>query len=232
MEKILIIENEDSLCSIISEMLAHENFDVIAAVNGKKGIELAQQEIPNLVICDVMMPELDGYGVLSILRQQPLTALIPFIFLTARCSKSDMRQAMELGADDYLTKPFNRAELLGAVISRLQKQSALMKQCYKQKDLDICNLEKKYQKQNEFDGVKQEAFDNLIEQLRMSVAKINMAVYMMSSIKLETQRSRYWEILEKECYQEMNLLNQYSQLRSFLTPENVYLLRKYNLINK
>jgi two-component system, OmpR family, alkaline phosphatase synthesis response regulator PhoP len=231
-EKILIIENEGSLCSIISEMLAHENFEVIAAVDGKKGIELAQQEIPNLVICDVMMPELDGYGVLSILRQEPLTALIPFIFLTAKCNKSDMRQAMELGADDYLTKPFNRAELLGAVISRLHKQSTLMQQYFKQNDLDIYNWEKKYQNQNEFHGIKQEAFDNLIEQLRMSVAKANMAVYMMSMIGSEAQHSRYWEILKNECYQEMNLLNQYSQLRSFLTPENVYLLHKYNLIHK
>jgi two-component system, OmpR family, alkaline phosphatase synthesis response regulator PhoP len=73
---------------------------------------------------------------------------------------------------------------------------------------------------------------SIIEQLRVSIAKVNMAVYMISTIESETQHSRYWEILEKECYQEINLLNQYCQLRSFLTPENVYLLRKYNLIHK
>jgi CheY-like chemotaxis protein len=90
--------------------------------NGLIGALWAREHLPDLIICDVMMPELDGYGVLAALRQDPATATIPFIFLTAKADKVDLRQGMELGADDYLTKPFTTEELLGAIASRFAKQ--------------------------------------------------------------------------------------------------------------
>lgn len=134
MYKILVIEDETSVRQNLWELLTCEDFDVIAAENGRIGVELAQQEIPDLVICDVMMPELDGHGVLNILRQEPITATIPLIFLTAKSDKTDLRQGMELGADDYITKPFTRAELLAAVSSRLQKQFIIHQQSEKRLD--------------------------------------------------------------------------------------------------
>jgi two-component system, sensor histidine kinase and response regulator len=132
--KILIIEDEDTVRQNLVELLDFENFQVIAAENGLIGVQLAQEEVPDLIICDVMMPELDGHDVLQKLRHQPLTATIPFIFLTAKCEKADMRQGMVLGADDYLTKPFTRVELLSAIVSRLEKQAAIRQQSQKKLD--------------------------------------------------------------------------------------------------
>lgn len=125
MTKILVIEDEELVRANILEMLEAEEFETVGAANGQVGVQLAKQELPDLILCDVMMPELDGYSVLSALRELPETASIPFIFLTAKASKSDLRAGMELGADDYLTKPFSRNELLGAIATRLEKQSRL-----------------------------------------------------------------------------------------------------------
>ncbi|MUG92642.1 EAL domain-containing protein [Scytonema sp. UIC 10036] len=125
MIKILVIEDEESVRENILDLLEAENYDTISAANGKMGLHLAFSEAPDLILCDLMMPEVDGYGVLTALREQILTATIPFIFLTARSARSDFRQGMDLGADDYLTKPFTRAELLNAIVSRLSKQATL-----------------------------------------------------------------------------------------------------------
>jgi EAL domain-containing protein (putative c-di-GMP-specific phosphodiesterase class I)/DNA-binding NarL/FixJ family response regulator len=127
MTKILVIEDEESVRENLLELLEAEDFETIAAANGRIGVELARSLVPDLILCDMMMPELDGFGVLNTLRQDYITATIPFIFLTAKSAKSDFRQGMDLGADDYLTKPFTRAELLSAIISRLEKQSTLTK---------------------------------------------------------------------------------------------------------
>lgn len=134
MKKILIIEDDINVRRNICELLELEDFNVIAAANGCIGVQLALKEIPDLIISDVMMPELDGYGVLKTLREHPATATIPFIFLTAKSDKTDFRQGMELGADDYLTKPFTRVELLTAVTCRLEKQVAINQQSQKKLD--------------------------------------------------------------------------------------------------
>jgi diguanylate cyclase (GGDEF)-like protein len=122
MKKILVIEDEELVRENILELLDAEGLAGIGATNGYKGIDLAKVEKPDLIICDVMMPGLDGYSVLKALRQETTFATTPFIFLTAKAAKADFRQGMELGADDYLTKPFTRAELLGAIATRFKKQ--------------------------------------------------------------------------------------------------------------
>jgi EAL domain-containing protein (putative c-di-GMP-specific phosphodiesterase class I)/ActR/RegA family two-component response regulator len=127
MTKILIIEDETAVRENLLELLEAEDFETVSAANGRSGLELAHSEKPDLILCDMMMPEIDGYGVLSALRQEVTTTAIPFIFLTAKASKLDFRQGMDLGADDYLTKPFTRAELLSAILSRLEKQANLKK---------------------------------------------------------------------------------------------------------
>ena len=111
MKKILLIEDNPDVRENTSEILSLANYKVTVAENGKIGVELAQQDRPDLIICDIMMPELDGYGVLHILSKKPETANIPFIFLTAKTEKGDIRKGMNLGADDYLTKPFDDTEL-------------------------------------------------------------------------------------------------------------------------
>jgi two-component system, sensor histidine kinase and response regulator len=125
MPKILVIEDEDDIRNNICEMLSAEDYSVISAENGQIGVQLAKEEIPDLIVCDIMMPELDGYEVLSQLREYPATQTIPFIYLSAKSAREDMRLGMDLGGDDYLTKPFTRKELLGAVMTRLVKQTAV-----------------------------------------------------------------------------------------------------------
>ena len=128
MKKILVIEDEQIIRENILKLLKAEGFDVTGAENGTQGLNAAVSNLPDVIICDVMMPELDGYGVLMALRSNPVTATLPFVFLTGKAERSEMRQGMELGADDYLTKPFTKAELVGAISSRLKKQEAVAKQ--------------------------------------------------------------------------------------------------------
>ncbi|HEY9876289.1 MAG TPA: response regulator [Candidatus Obscuribacterales bacterium] len=128
MKKILVIEDEKTILRNILELLQEEDFEVISSDNGADGIQMAKEQVPDLILCDVMMPGLDGYEVLKQVRQYPLTATIPFIFLTALSDKAHLRQGMELGADDYLTKPCMPDELLRAIATRLEKQAAIHKQ--------------------------------------------------------------------------------------------------------
>ncbi len=123
-KKILIIEDDEAVRETTAELLELANFEVDTAMNGKFGVEKVRSFRPDLIICDIMMPELDGYGVLYLLSKDIETSNIPFVFLTAKADRSDMRKGMELGADDYLTKPFEESELLNAVEIRLRKAEA------------------------------------------------------------------------------------------------------------
>jgi CRP-like cAMP-binding protein/CheY-like chemotaxis protein len=129
MKKILLIEDNAEVRENTQEILDLAGYSVLTAPNGKVGVDLAQRENPDLIICDIMMPELDGYGVLHILNKKTETAGIPFIFLTAKTEKTDIRKGMNLGADDYLTKPFDDTDLLNAIEARLRK-AAMQQQLY------------------------------------------------------------------------------------------------------
>lgn len=119
--RILIIEDDKAMRENTAEILELAHYDVITAENGKIGSLLAKSKKPNLILSDIMMPGLDGYGVLHVLSKDPTTACIPFIFLTAKAEKSEWRKGMELGADDYIIKPFEDTELLNAVETRMKK---------------------------------------------------------------------------------------------------------------
>jgi len=125
MKKILIIEDNLEVRENLAEILELSNFETVTAENGKIGVHKAISEIPDLILCDVMMPELDGYGVLNILGKKPKTAEIPFIFLTAKAERSDFRKGMNLGADDYITKPFDQSELLDVIDRRIKKSDRI-----------------------------------------------------------------------------------------------------------
>ncbi len=122
-QKILVIEDNIDIRENIVELLSLSGYDTIEAVDGREGAKFALQELPDLILCDIMMPGLDGYGVLHILSKHRETHNIPFIFLTAKAEKSDMRKGMTLGADDYITKPFDETDLLTAIENRLKKSA-------------------------------------------------------------------------------------------------------------
>lgn len=121
MAKILIIEDEPNIRENLVEILELENHQPLAAPDGRAGLDLARREKPELILCDVMMPGLDGYGLLKALREDSATARIPFIFLTARGERGDVRTGMNLGADDYLVKPVRIQEVLDAIEARLER---------------------------------------------------------------------------------------------------------------
>lgn len=125
MKTILLIEDNRDIRENMAEILELANFKVLTAENGKEGVSLATEHKPALIVCDIMMPVLDGYGVIHMLQKNPETQSIPFIFLTAKAERTEMRKGMELGADDYITKPFNGTELLNAIESRLRKTDLL-----------------------------------------------------------------------------------------------------------
>lgn len=128
-KKILVIEDNAVTLNIFLDGLQAEGFDTIGAQNGVTGIEQAQEHSPDLIICDIMMPDMDGYAVLAALRQEPITAIIPFIFLTGSNTPEDVRKGMELGADDYLIKPCTVEQLLRAIATRLEKQTQIRYWC-------------------------------------------------------------------------------------------------------
>jgi CRP/FNR family transcriptional regulator, polysaccharide utilization system transcription regulator len=128
MKKILVIEDNLEMRENIVEILELANYTVFTAENGRKGVEQARLNMPDLILCDIMMPEMDGYGVLYLLSKDPKTTGIPFIFLTAKADQKDIRKGMSLGADDYLTKPFEEMELLEAIETRLRRNQIVRKE--------------------------------------------------------------------------------------------------------
>jgi len=129
LSSILVIDDNKDIRENTAEILDLAGYKTFTAENGKKGVEIALREKPSLIVCDIMMPELDGYGVLHLIRKNPGTEHMPFIFLTAKSERTDFRKGMDMGADDYITKPFEDLELLTAVEMRLKK-SAILSQNY------------------------------------------------------------------------------------------------------
>ncbi|MBV6627246.1 MAG: response regulator [Rivularia sp. (in: Bacteria)] len=128
-KKILVIEDDARTRNMYLDGLENEGFEMISASNGSTGIQQAVSNLPDLVICDILMPDIDGFTVLRKLRQNPLTAIIPFIFLTGRGSQDDFRKGMDSGADDYIAKPATVEQLLKAIAARLEKKQAFLSHC-------------------------------------------------------------------------------------------------------
>ncbi len=216
MHKILVIEDEESVRSNIIKLLQFENFHALGAENGYVGVQIAKEQIPDLIICDIMMPELDGYGVHKALCQDPITATIPFIFLSAKAEKADFRLGMNLGADDYLTKPFTRDELLNAVFTRLEKQAAI--------DINF------QQKLNKLRG---SITDSLPYELLMPLNQIQEVLHTLSNEYDSIERHKILE-MTKEAYTASLRLQRLSQNFLFYAlieitstdPEQVNALRQ------
>lgn len=195
-QTILVIEDEIDVCLNIKEILESGGFNAIVAADGKIGIQMAKEQFPDLIVCDIMMPDMDGYGVLTELHQDPATTTIPFIFLTAKTTRDDVRQGMNLGADDYITKPFRRKELLEAIASRLQKQATLKQ------------LQQKIQELETIDRQKDELIRTVSHDLRAPLANIKLIAETLRLIEPNPQQqNQYLNILENVCDQGNDLIN-------------------------
>ncbi|YAG16271.1 Response regulator [Nostoc sp. DSM 114161] len=239
-KKILVIEDEIQVCSNIEQILTLSDFNIITANDGLEGLRLAKAEKPDLICCDVMMPGLDGYSVLESLRKDVETESIPVIFLTAKVERTDLRQAMELGADDYITKPFLPEELIKAIevrLTRIEKPD-LIRQQYEQERQQNAKLKQeiqansqKLQDSKKLADMHNEVLQKLLQDLGNPLSNINMAIHMLKQTQSNAERERYLTILQQECSREIELLNEIKNLQVLLTPENAKILQKFNLLN-
>ncbi len=227
MGTILVIEDEDAIRSNILEMLEDEGFEALGAENGLMGVLWSQDNIPDLVICDVMMPELDGHGVLMALRSNPATELVPFVFLSAKAAKSDLRQGMNLGADDYMTKPFTKRELLDTVQAQLKKHASLAAhiQGMKGAGFPMDSL-----LQLPLGNTPGEILWSFFRQLRGSVVRIKTALHMLDADQGGDNTLVYLDILQQESMAEPKLLRDYVNSSSFLSQKTKQLLREHRLV--
>jgi CheY-like chemotaxis protein len=199
MVKILVIEDELEIRSNLLELLELEGYSVISADNGTTGLLGAIEHIPDLIICDVMMPELDGHDVLQALRQEPKTVGIPFIFLTALANKEDIRKGMVLGADDYLTKPFTRAEVLTAVQSRLQKQAA------SQFQMSVLQQETQ-QFHTGLNNDQTALITDIRQHLKDAAVKLDIVTKILKTLPPSEQRERSIALVQNVCAIEIKML--------------------------
>ena len=234
--KILIIEDEDTILQNVIDLLQAERFEAIGAEEGQLGIQLALNYQPDLILCDIMMPDIDGYTVLTELQKQPRLAHIPFIFMTAKVEREDLRLGMELGADDYITKPFTPVELLSAIRARMKKQQQYSSQ-YNEERERAKALKQKIGELEQLSQTREELLVRVTEELRDPMSNISLAIQMLNLASthaaevphLALKQKDYLKILQEECKRELNILNQISELQTLLTADNIKLLRKLNL---
>ncbi|MDB9304989.1 response regulator [Nodularia spumigena CS-591/12] len=237
MTLILVIEDEDQIRLNIQEILVLADFSVVTSSDGVRGLNLAKVKLPNLIICDIMMPGMDGLEVLQNLRNDPQTANIPLIFLTAKSERDDLRQGMNLGADDYITKPFEPREILQAVKARLERQAVSTQQYLNEQD-KVAKIQQKIKESGtnlevsqQLSQMRENILDQLSQDLRNPLSSINMALHMLKECKVEEQRQRYLDIIQHEYAREVKLLNEVDNLRELLTDDNTKLLKQFNLLN-
>jgi CRP-like cAMP-binding protein/CheY-like chemotaxis protein len=204
MKTILLIEDNKDVRENTAEILELANYKVLQAENGKTGVELAQKNLPDLIICDIMMPVLDGYGVIHLLNKSQETASIPFIFLTAKSERIDFRKGMEMGADDYISKPFDDIELLNAVESRLKKNEMLKAEFSK----DVNGLNKFFNDARKTDELKKLSEERRIKQFKKKETIFNEGnspnfLYFLVKGKVKTFKAHeYGKELITDLYKE------------------------------
>ncbi|MBW4443721.1 MAG: response regulator [Plectolyngbya sp. WJT66-NPBG17] len=233
MKTILVIEDEQTVRESILDLLEAEGFHGIGGENGDIGVKLAHEHHPDLILCDVTMPELDGFSVLAQLRKSPDTAGIPFIFLSARSTKSDQRQGMELGADDYLTKPCTATDLLGAVSGRLAKYAAMAER-YLQKvepaksEKTESVVEPSGADSPQISGTRDGLLNHFYQELRNPLSNINMALHLLKLERIGHESTI--ATVQREYGRELAVLQAVYKLQDYLMPESAELLRNCHLM--
>lgn len=213
--KILVIEDERDVRLNIVEILASGGFDSLNADNGRSGVQLAKERSPDLILCDIKMPDFDGYHVLAALRQDPQTAMIPFIFLTAKADKAEIRHGMNLGADDYLVKPFRRVELLDTIAARLKRHRAQ------------AEIQKQVDQLQQLNNQKNDLLSTITHDLRAPLTTIKVALQLMEAIP--ENRRQYTEIALNACEQGEELIQNLLDLYRLEVGETLAPVEPLNL---
>ncbi|MGA1622823.1 MAG: response regulator transcription factor [Synechocystis sp.] len=236
MEKILVIEDESAVRDNIAEILELAQYEVITAADGVKGLELIRQQTPDLIICDVMMPQMDGFEVLETLQSDPDLAAIPLILLTAMADLQNLREGMDLGADDYLTKPFDLNELLISVSSRLRKRNFINQQIEKEKihvkslnNLVKTQIKTVYEIEKSL-TIKDKFIAKLIEKHQGLIVELE---HTLANLRQHPQSSEYGNLLiplETHLQQQKKLFDEAIAIQQLLNQSNVELLQSYGLL--
>ncbi|MGL5034114.1 MAG: response regulator transcription factor, partial [Microcystaceae cyanobacterium] len=219
------------------EILEIAQYDVLSAPDGVVGLQLAKTHLPDLILCDVMMPNMDGFEMLAALREDPNTSVIPLIFLTAKSEYSDRREGMELGADDYLTKPFEIDELFVAIHSRLARQGNYLNQIKEvtttsKKSQKIAKEnEENYQKYKEFLAIKDKFSAKVSSNLGRSINNINLAISILKRNNPSPHQEKFLDVLQDECNKQIQLLDEMVAMQHLLTPEAYHLLKRYEVLS-
>ncbi len=230
-KKILVIEDEKTTLNSIVQFLISEGFETSGVTNGREGIEFAQEKLPDLIICDILMPELDGYDVLSFLQQVPETSTIPFIFLTATTDSSSFRIGMEMGADDYLRKPVTSAELLSAIANRLDRQelNEYSSQPNKTNQQKVLN-ESDSQQIVDYSEAQNSLIKFLLNGIKSPINKLNQELIDLKEVLSGSGGTEQLNNLEVEFARLQSIVNQVSELNEILTPENTQILKQFDFL--
>lgn len=238
MEKILVIDDDADVRGNLGEILSMADYEVATAANGEGGIALAKDIRPDLILCDVSMPILDGYDVLECIRSIPEIALTPLIFLTGNSELQQMRLGMELGADDYIIKPFDVADLLASIQTRLVKQAKIRHKLKEEKNITrqfqklVQESQKTVLDRDNMILVKDRLLNKIVENLGDTINKINLAASLLeTSAGSPEQRSKYMGIIKEETAYQARLLDEVIDLQNLLKPENLEILQRYNLLS-
>jgi DNA-binding response OmpR family regulator len=236
MEKILIVEDELDVRENLIEILEIAQYEVLSASDGLEGLKLTKSFQPDLILCDIMMPKMDGYEMLAALREDQETETTPVIFLTAKTEYSDQRQGMELGADDYLTKPFEIDKLFLAIRSRLNKREGYLRQLEEAKETSKKSRRLAQQSQSlsleqeEIMAIKDQLLLKIASNLGQSITNVNLALSMLNNNHPTESQQKYLNILQQECHKQIQILDEMMELQTILTPQNLHLLKRYNLL--
>ena len=233
-DKILVIEDENVTRNNLVNFLNSKGFDAIGAENGRVGINLAKEHLPKLIICDIMMPELDGYDVLTQLQLESETALIPFIFLTATSDRDSLNYGLEMGADDYLHKPITSQRLLNAIAKRIESEELENSQSDPEVVDSFTSQTVKPEsalssRNDELLKCKNLLLDRLLKGLPEHISKIDREIEFLRNDNSE--RNVHLEELQKEFARLLALVNQVSELEKIITPENAKMLNQFNFLN-
>ncbi len=229
MQQILLIEDEPLVRESLEDVLSLEGYDLVTARDGRTGLKAIEARRPDLVICDINMPEMDGFSVLDTLREDPVTRNLPFIFLTARSSRADLRRGMELGADDFLTKPFTVEELTKAIDTRLMRHTVIEEKFTTEVSRNQ-HLQEQVHSKEELAKLKAKLLDKVIEEFRTPLANVNMALSMLERAQSELERDRYLSILRQEYSKQAALISEIANLQEMTTPKNGRQVPRLNLM--